>query len=234
MVTDVQKLNPLHWPQAHEVHIHRKVLANNAARYLSPDEQLRADRLIDPDKRNNFIASRSLLREIVGNYLGTNPQDLCFSVAEHGKPYLSTNTASNDRLYFNLSHSGSLFLLAIAADREVGIDVEQVRTDVPFPDMARLAFSQREQDELFNLPLHLKQGAFYRCWTRKEAYLKACGMGFTLQANLLDSGLLLDSPVTLFVGDNRTRWQLTDISVPDEYCAALAVKGLDPIVRYVD
>ena len=175
------------------------------------------------------MAGRSLLREILGGYLGALPDEFRFAVGEHGKPYLSDNV----RLHFNLSHSGALFILAVAADREVGIDIEQFRDDTPFPGMARLAFSPREQKELFALPEHQQRSAFYRCWTRKEAYLKACGMGFALRSNSFDINLLPETPTVLISPDDLSHWTLNDVVVPEGYCAALAVTGLAPLIRYI-
>ncbi len=221
---------PFSWPEDNEVHIHCLPLATGVTRYLSSDEILRADRLLDPDKRNSFIAGRALLREILGEYLGVKPEELRFAVGKQGKPYLAAN---NDQLHFNLSHSGTLFILAVAANREVGIDIELLRNDIPFPDMARLAFSPREQKELFALPDHQQRGAFYRCWTRKEAYLKACGIGFTLASNNFDASLAPDSPATFTAPDESSNWLLCDIIVSEGYCAALAVKGSAPIIHNI-
>jgi 4'-phosphopantetheinyl transferase len=232
MATGVQELRPLPWPLANEVHIHSVSLATDVARYVSPEEILRADRLLDPHKRNRSIASKGLLREILGRYLEMQPEEIRFSVGRFGKPYLCSSTACN-RLHFNLSHSGSLFLLAISADHEIGIDVEQIRPDTPFTDIARLVFSPREQNELLNLPDGLQINAFYRCWTHKEAYLKACGKGFSLQPNSFDVSLLPKYPVILNTHDNDSDWKLFDIIVPENYHAALAVQLTNPIFRYM-
>lgn len=221
------------WPLENEVHIHCKSLATEIARYTSPEESIKAARLLDPHKRNNSLTGRGLLREILGNYLGLQPTELHFSEGEHGKPYLSGIPTNTSRLHFNLSHSGPLFLLAIAANREVGVDIEQLTDYTPFPDMARLAFSLREQKELFILPDYLQRSAFYRCWTRKEAYLKACGMGFALPSNSFDVSLLPENQVSLISPDGLSHWHLQDLCVPEDYHATLAVHGFIPIIRYI-
>lgn len=219
------------WPQPNEVHIHCVPLAASPAHYVSPEELRRAGRLRDPCKRSLFMASRGLLRAILAGYLKTEPKELRISVGEHGKPYLFGNEV---RLNFNLSHSGSLFLLAVAADREVGIDVEQIRDETPFADMARLSFSPREQEELFILPDNLQQSAFYRCWTRKEACMKACGMGFALPSNSFDVSLSPHATSSLSAPTPLSPWSLQDIHVPEGYCAAVAVPGANPVIRYMD
>jgi 4'-phosphopantetheinyl transferase len=194
----------------------------------------KAGRLLDPRKKVNSLACRALLRETLGAYLGIRPDKLHFAAGAHGKPYLAAESANNAPLHFNLSHSGSLFLLAIAADREIGIDVEQLRDETHYPEIARLAFSQREQEELFRLPEHQQRIAFYRCWTRKEACLKASGAGFSIPSNSFDVNVLPDAPATLTSPNSLSRWILRDISVPEDYCAALAVKGSHPIISYID
>ncbi len=222
------------WPQKNEVHIHCAIPGTGVVRHASSDEISRADRLLDADKKNCFLACRGLLREILGGYLGIPAKEVFLAVGEHGKPYLSTTTANKERLHFNLSHSGTMFLLAIAADRDVGIDLEQLSSDTPYPDMARLAFSPREQKELFDLPQHQQLAAFYRCWTRKEAYLKACGSGFAVETSSFDVSLLPKTPAVLVEPNKQPSWLLVDISVPETYYAALAVQGSTPIIRYID
>ena len=225
---------PFPWPQENEVHIHRAVLGSETERYVSSNERVRAEVLLDPYKKKRFLAGRGLLREILGGYLGIQPGEVHFTLGEHGKPYLSTTTVNKEQLHFNLSHSGTMFLLAIAVDRNVGIDLEQLSSDIPYPDMARIAFSPREQKELFDLPHHLQLAAFYRCWTRKEAYLKACGSGFAIKSSSFDVSLLPGSPAVLIEPGKPPVWLLVDISVPETYCAALAVQGSMPIIRYID
>jgi 4'-phosphopantetheinyl transferase len=234
MVSGVQVLTRLPYPLANEVHIHCVTLATETVCYVSSDEAQRADRLFDPIKKKHFLACHGLLRKILGRYLGLQPEELNFAIGEHGKPYLSHfATDDNNRLHFNLSHSGSLFLLAIATDREVGIDIEQLLVDTPFSDMAQLAFSTREQKELFSLPDNQQRSAFYRCWTRKEAYLKACGMGFKLPSNSFDVTMSRETSVSLITSCDLFRWILQNITVPEDYCAALAVNGSNPILRYI-
>jgi 4'-phosphopantetheinyl transferase len=231
MVTGVQNMIPSPLPQPNEVHVFCATLDSTVAHYVSPDEALRAERLLNTLTRIRFLNSRGLLREILARYLELQPEELDFSAGEHGKPFLSGNCSSKGQLYFNLSHSENLFLLAIATDREVGIDLENIRNDSPFHEIARLAFSPREQEELFRLSAHLQRSAFYRCWTRKEAYLKACGMGFALCSNSFNVSLLPETPISFVPPDGLSCWTLQDIDVPDNFSAALAVKGSPPILQ---
>ena len=226
-------------PAPGEVHIHRFCLDmedKERARlhsFLSPDELVRADRLRNLQIRNRFVVGRGVLRETLTGYLGTEPGSLCLTVGDHGKPELSAGQGANG-LCFNLSHADNLALLAVSGNCELGIDLELSHDDLPFQGMAAQFFSAREQAELFSLPAGLQLEAFYRCWTRKEAYLKGCGSGFYNPANSFDVSLLPGQPPTLL--EHRTcpeetaSWRLMDITVPDGFHAALAVRGNTPLI----
>ncbi|MBC8017430.1 MAG: 4-phosphopantetheinyl transferase family protein, partial [Verrucomicrobia bacterium] len=118
--------------------------------------------------------------------------------------------------------------LALAERCQLGIDLEQLREDLPFKAMAQQFFSRREQADLFSLPAGLQPAAFYRCWTRKEAYLKGVGSGFSQPADLCDVSLLPDQPPALLAHrsdpEQPSKWSLIDLDVPIGFCAALAIQ----------
>lgn len=196
-------------------------------RLLSGDEQARADRLRFSRARMGFIAARGFLRLILARYLEKEPGEIRFAYGSHGKPEL----AAEGGLRFNLSHSGNIALYAMTLERGVGIDVEEMRSDLPCLRLAERYFSPREIAELKALPGNLQQEAFYNCWTRKEAYLKACGAGFSQSISAFDVSLIPGSTAALL--GHRTcpeevgRWRLADIPVAPGYRAALAVAGED-------
>jgi len=203
-------------------------------RFLATDEILRADRLLDRRARDRFVAGRGFLRESLAAYVGLQPKGLRFCHGADGKPYLLDEFGAGT-LRFNLAHSGDLAVLAIAVGREVGIDLEKVRDDLSFREMAQRFLSNRERAELFRLPPDCQLAAFYRCWTRKEAYLKGCGTGFSQPADIFDVSLLPNRPPALVM--HRTspgepaRWRLVDIPAPEGYCATLAIEGEAPVLR---
>ncbi len=221
-----------------EVHLWQATLAAEPdelacfAKLLSPDESARATRLIDPQARDRFIAGRGLLRTILGRYLAKPPAEISFAYGEQGKPSLA---GEEHGLSFNLSHADDLLLLAVARHREVGIDLEEVRADLPFREMAGRYFASRERAELFGLPPEAQLPAFYRCWTRKEAYLKGCGSGFSRPSDSFAVSLLPDHPPALIEHrpspEEPALWYLLDVPVPPGYCAALAVTGGRPRLR---
>jgi 4'-phosphopantetheinyl transferase len=195
--------------------------------FLSGEELQRGERLLDQRRRDLFAASRGILREMLGERTGTDPGAVALCDGEYGKPGLAGREASN-RISFNLSHAGDYLIYAFAEGGEVGVDLEQVRQDLPYTAMARRYFSEREQEELFSLPLQDQIAGFYRCWTRKEAYLKGTGTGFSHPSTAFDVSLLPDQPPALLahrmLPSEPRMWDLKDLSVPDGYCAVLAVQ----------
>jgi 4'-phosphopantetheinyl transferase len=222
------------WPESVEIHIRIVALDRpepvliHFERILSPDELLRANRLLNREARNRFVAGRTILRQTLAYYLNLPPAQIHLSINEHGKPRLAGDQAGSG-LCFNLSHSDNLAILVLAHKCEVGVDMERIREDLEFHAMAKRFFSPREQNELFGLPLEQQLASFYRCWTRKEAFLKGCGSGFSQPSNCCDVSLLIIHPPSLL--EHRTnfadpeRWSLADITVPPGFCAALAMKG---------
>jgi len=155
---------------------------------LSPDESKRALRFHFPSDRQRFVASRALLRTILAAYLDADPVNLEFSYSKKEKPSLAGGHATSG-ITFNLSHSGGIALYAFTRGREIGVDVEQVRGDFDVEPIARRFFSAQEQIHLNDLPKAERVEAFFRCWTRKEAYLKATGSGLSLPLSQFDVSL---------------------------------------------
>ena len=146
------------------------------ARTLSEHERNRAERFQFDRDRDRFIIRRGLLRQILGCYLNTDPAQVSFSYESRGKPVLA-GIRDGQTLHFNLSHSHGLALFAVARQSALGIDVERIR---PIPEIDQIAarfFSPYENALLDDLPKDQLPEAFFHCWTRKEAYLKATGEG---------------------------------------------------------
>lgn len=220
--------------RAGEVHLWRVDLAATAdgeprwLEILSSDEQARAARFHFARDRRRFATTRALLRIVLASYLGSEPQELVFSYSEKGKPFLEPQSR-DDRLEFNVSHSGELALMAFSRERQLGVDVEQIRENLDPASIARRYFSQNEQKQLAALEPTERYGGFFRCWTRKEAYIKARGDGLSLSLDSFDVSLapgdhnaLLSSRAD---GTEVTGWSLQDLSVAGQYAAALCVRG---------
>jgi 4'-phosphopantetheinyl transferase len=226
-----------------EVHVWRAALDGDAARVarleqtLSEDERQRAGRFRFPRDRDHFIVARGVLRTILGAYLGLPSEMLRFQYGPQGKPDLTADTLlraaasglAEPPLCFNLSHSGGIVLYAVAHGREVGIDVEHIRADVVQEPVAERFFSPREVTTLRALPLDLQPRAFFACWTRKEAFVKARGEGLSLPLDAFDVSLLPGEPAALLGtrGDARdlSRWSFHELPLGPTHAAALVVEG---------
>ena len=148
------------------------VAAETLAAFLSPDEEARAARFRFPELGARFRVGRGMLRFMLGQHSGVPPERLCFAYSELGKPSLP----SFPEVHFNASHSGDVWTCAIG-NAPLGIDVEQVRDMTDHQSIARRFFSPAEYESLCSIPPEERKFAFYRCWTRKEAYVKALGQG---------------------------------------------------------
>src|SRR5262249_1396986 len=163
------------WPDG-EVHVWRATLSLPASLVaglepiLSADEQARARRFRFDDDRRRYLGGRGLVRVLLGRYLQIAPGQLRFDYTRFAKPHLAGVLASRS-LQFNLSHSGEFLLIAVAAGRALGVDVEQIRPDIGVEAIAARFFSPNEQAALERLPVPARVNAFFDCWTRKEAYI---------------------------------------------------------------
>jgi 4'-phosphopantetheinyl transferase len=195
---------------------------------LSRDELARADRFRAGRDRRQFIVCRGVLRCVLSRYLGDPPASLEFRYGPYGKPALKLESGELD-LRFSVSHCRDQALFAIALSREVGVDVECVRPDVPAEDIAARFFSAREAAAIEALPPADRLRAFFRVWTRKEAFLKAQGHGFS--APLRDFTFSCDATGrVLWTGPDpaeASRWRLDDVDVGADHAAAVAAEGTD-------
>ena len=204
--------------------------SQNFRRTLEAHERERAGRFHFEKHQRHFVVARGFLRSVIARYLGTQPESLRFVYGAYGKPALEGEQA----LRFNLSHSNDVALLAVTLAAEVGVDVEHIRADFASEDIARRFFSRAEV-EIFNALAKEEQvAAFFRCWTRKEAYIKAIGKGLSQPLDAFDVTLAPDTPAALLRAedDDASRWLLTDINVGEGYAGALAVERPVAVVRF--
>jgi 4'-phosphopantetheinyl transferase len=216
-----------------EVHVWRASLDESPTQIdsllhtLAADEQSRADRFYFQRDRERFIVAHGILRTIIGLYLNRAPNSLSFCYGTHGKPALAEESGG-DAIRFNMSHSHGMALYAVARGREVGIDVESIRI-LEVEQIAERFFSRREIATLGALPTDLRNYAFFLCWTRKEAYIKARGEGLSLPLDRFDVSLIPREPAALLStrpdSDDALRWDLHELVVPPGYVGALAAEG---------
>lgn len=188
---------------------------------LSREEQARSARYAHPERKLQFILGRGLLREVLGQYTGVSPRDLQLGVLAGGKPF-----AAQRRISFNLSHSGGMYMIGLMDTGPVGVDLQQ---NYPIASPGRLArryFSDAENQQLIGLSEVRFREEFFKCWVRKEAYLKGLGTGFRRrpeEISILPAGI----PGQYRVEDpHRTNldqaWIVVSLRAPEGYCAAAA------------
>ncbi len=194
------------------------------------DERERAHRLAFERDRRRFIVCRGVLRAILSRYLGAAPGSLRFQYNRHGKPALSSVSGEHP-LRFSVSHAEETALYGVTLRREIGVDIEQVRAGFATDDIAERFFSRREISSLRTLSPADRPQAFFRCWTRKEAYIKARGDGLSLPLSRFAVSLLPDEPAALLCArddpQEASRWSLRDLPACPGYVAAIAVEGHD-------
>ena len=202
--------------------------------WLSRDECARAGRYARQILRHRFIASRGQLRELLARYMATGPSAIEFNYDNNGKPTLR-GCQDNDIVTFSVSRAGGLALFAFARGVSLGVDLENVSA---FPDMrgvAKMNFSEEEQRNLGCLSSDEYVEAFFRCWTRKEAYLKAIGTGLLHPLQSFDVEIREAAPPALLrvAGDPSAprRWIIEHLTPASGYIGALAIQRRGMVIR---
>jgi 4'-phosphopantetheinyl transferase len=217
---------------ADTVHIWRLCPADRLAKedYLAcliPDERKRAERLLFPADQEQSISSRGTLRMLLRHYTrAEDPRDLQIAYGQQGKPYL----AGSD-LHFNLSHTRNLALFAFAREMDLGVDVENLHASDDLDAVADQNFGPAEREVLHALPPGERVPAFYRCWTRKEALLKAEGSGLFRALDTFTVSLLAGEPARVLAGPEG--WDLRDIDVAPHGVAAIAWEHREPAPQFM-
>lgn len=194
---------------------------------LSIDERMKADCFRFDQDRNRCIASFGILKDILSLYIGIDPASVQISYGSHGKPRLS-DASGKDKLHFNLSHSEGSAVYVFARDYEVGVDIERIRD---LPEMNKIVehfFSAREKIAFGELPSCVRREAFFRCWTRKEAVVKAIGEGLYQPFDKFDVAMTpSEQSVKLSVkGDPKmpSHWLIQDLKPAPGFAGAFAVE----------
>jgi 4'-phosphopantetheinyl transferase len=211
---------------------------------LAADERERAERLRFEHLRVRFVTGRGILRQLLSRYLQVAPEQVAFRYGPYGKPGLAALPASAaplaQRLAFNLAHSHNLAVYAMALAPRIGVDVEQVRQVHERDQIAERFFSPSERSALAALPAAQREEAFFLCWTRKEAYLKALGAGITYPLDRFSVSLIPGQPAALLEAADdggsgakggEQPWTLLHFEPAPLYQAAVAIEGEGWVVR---
>lgn len=200
---------------------------------LSVGERARAGSFNRTEDRALVVRTRALLRQVLADYTGCDARELAIGAGLHGKP----EVLGPDRAgwpHFNVSHSGSVALIGVARRHQIGVDVEQVRVDMPWREVARAFFSPGEIKAIERRPPNERHLAFFECWVRKEAYLKGLGTGLRratddFEAPLGDRGGLVHDEAHPADGTAGAAWHVHPIEAGGGYAAAAAVDGDVPL-----
>jgi 4'-phosphopantetheinyl transferase len=194
---------------------------------LSADERSKARRYWYTDDRRRFVVARAFLRRLLSIYLQTDVSLLHLDYTSHGKPMLTHCLG----MRFNLSHAEDTAIAAVALDREVGIDIEATNREVDVTGVARQMFSPTECQALASLSPAARRDAFFRIWTRKEAYIKARGAGLSYPTRSFSVSLHPEDNDALLSDENEIgaprEWRVAEIPAPDGFRAAVAAEGRD-------
>ncbi len=192
---------------------------------LSPDERDRASAFVYPDDRRAFVAARGGLRLLLARSIGRSPASLQFEYGDSGRPTLRRDDDC-DVPFFNLSHSGTLAAAAVSWQCQPGIDIELV-TPIE-PDVATHHFSRVELTALAALEGDEWLAGFYRCWTRKEAYVKALGVGIGVDLTAFDVSLAANEPAAILrIGADASAhnaWKMQALDIAPGYIGAVTAK----------
>lgn len=221
-------------PSGDEIHVwhvdlaRRPGVAPGLSDVLAADEAARATRFLQRADYERFVVGRAALRHILGRYLDLSPHEVPVELDAQGKPRLTPGQLGC-RLCFNLSHSGAHILIGVTDEHDIGVDVEWMRPELDIGPIAQRFFSPAEAAEVMGLPEGQRRAAFYRCWTRKEAYLKARGTGLALGLDRFEVSLLPGVPAALRRHQDdpgaEVSWRLYEPHLPTGYAGAVAVAG---------
>jgi len=198
-------------------------------RPLAPDEWERAHRFRFDKHRRQYVVGRGALRTLVAAYTGTRPERVQFRYGDRGKPYLADPAGD---LELNLSNSDEMALVGFVRGVEIGVDIEFLK---PMPDCEQISerfFSESERAVLRSQPADRKEEAFFNCWTRKEAYLKAVGTGLAVPLDSFDVTLAPGEPPRMLTlegnAERAARWYFEHFRPAENYIGALAIEGEPP------
>ena len=199
-----------------------------AARLLCATERQRAERFLIDRERRRYIVARAHLRVLLGIRLGERPEAIEFVYGRRGKPALAPRFAASG-LRFNVSHSGDLAVYAFAQRREIGVDIEEVRSLVDADSVAARFFSAGENLVYRALPTEARTQGFFNCWTRKEAFIKALGGGLHVPLGCFDVSLAPGETARILrlgrKSGERCGWRLVDLQAPTGFAAAAVIRS---------
>lgn len=198
---------------------------------LSDEERGKEFRFYFPDDQRRYLVTRALVRTVLSRYLDIAPADWRFSNNQYGRPAIANVSHAEHGLRFNISHTRGLIALGVTKDRELGVDVENLRTREVSLDIADRFFAQSEVEELATIPKERQQDRFFEYWTFKESYIKARGMGLSIPLGQFSFQYPNERAVRIAIepqlGDDANRWEFWQYRPTEEYLMAICAERRD-------
>ncbi len=199
---------------------------------LSIDEKKRVEKFRFKKDVIQFIVSRGVLRRLLGHYLNEEPTKITFQYGENGKPKLEDKYS----LQFNLSHAGKKAVMGFVHHFTIGVDVELIKPDVDLRYLATRFFSSKESNKLLRLPDAEIPQAFYNCWTRKEAFIKAKGDGLSFPLDQFEVSFIPGEETALIAThwspEEKEKWELFSFDIGTDYSGAVAIEGQTNRIKF--
>lgn len=196
-------------------------------RYLSPDEKDHLVRLSLEKVHRQFLVTRALVRNVLSRYAATHPLAWTFTKNRYGRPEVA-GPDGVPPLAFNVSHTSGLVAVAVALDREVGVDVEDEKRSGQTIEIADRFFSAAETAELRSQPAGSQRERFFEYWTLKESYIKARGMGLSIPLDQFSFHLAPGAkPRISFdprLADDPASWQFEELRLSERHPVAVAIR----------
>jgi 4'-phosphopantetheinyl transferase len=214
-------------------------LVQRLEQLLNAEEQQRRARFLHAEDRHRFLFTRATVRTVLSRYAAVEPQDWVFTANAHGRPAIANLHPQAAGLCFNLSHTRGLIVLGVCRDRELGVDVENIRERTPTPGIAERFFAPQESAALASLPEERRHERFFAYWTLKEAYIKARGRGMSIPLDRFCFTFAEESSIHLHIdadqNDNAERWQFWQFRPSDEFLLSVCAErpdALPPSLRF--
>ncbi|GGZ71083.1 4'-phosphopantetheinyl transferase family protein [Algibacter mikhailovii] len=199
---------------------------------LSQDEIIKASKFRFDKDKNCSIITRGALRLLSGMYLNMSPENILFKYGDYGKPDFDIET----ELKFNVSHSGNMAIIGFVLNKDIGVDIEKIKYDFEVMDIVDNYFSQLEIESLKKLPIQEHNQGFYRCWTRKESFIKAKSQGLSFALDSFSVSLDSDDKAQLLEthwnSDEKESWGLFSFSPDTDYLGAVTVQSTIEQIEY--
>lgn len=200
--------------------------------FLSKDEIIKASKFRFKKDKNCSIITRGALRLISSKYLKMKPENITFKYGEFGKPDFDIDT----KIKFNVSHSGNMAIIGFVLNDDIGVDVEKIKSDFDVFDIAKNYFSDSEIEALKKLPIHERAKGFYRCWTRKESFIKAKAQGLSFSLDSFSVSINSDEKTELLETkwnkNEKELWKLFSFLPKENYMGAVSVKSNIESIKY--